>query len=68
MNIVDISQSGLGLRFEFAPSKSDLIRVRIPQPSGRPLEREGEIVRVRQDPGGAYLVGMRFTRLMSSAA
>lgn len=68
VNIVDISQSGLGLRFEFAPSKGDLIRVRIPQPSGRPLEREGEIVRVRQDPGGAYLVGMRFTRLMSSAA
>ena len=69
VGITDLSQGGLGLRFEFPPSRGDLIRVRIPQQgAGNALERAGEIVRVRQDPTGAWLVGIRFTNLVAGAA
>lgn len=68
VGVVDISIGGLGLRFDFAPSKGDLILVRVPHDKDQVLERQGEIVRIRQGPNGTWLVGVRFTNLVVVAA
>lgn len=68
VGITDISQGGFGMRFHFAPSKGDILRVRLNAGGEGPIERAGEVVRVRQLKDGAWGVGLRFTELVSSAA
>lgn len=68
VGVTDISQGGVGMRFEFAPSRGDILRVRITPGSSHSIERAGEVVRVRQLKDGAWGVGLRFTELVAAAA
>lgn len=67
VGVTDISQGGFGLRFEFSPSRGDVVRVRIHVGDSDPIERSGEVVRIRQLRDGAWGIGVRFTELVAAA-
>ncbi len=57
---LDISQGGLLLRTPWPLTRGDIVRIRLVAPGAAPLERHGEIVRVRKGQGDAWLAGVRF--------